>query len=108
MRQVLPLSLSTGGVVYVEVDDERAVVRAGTGPAEALTRAAASVTSVFNVIRDTADDALSTLQGMVSAPSRVELEFGVSITGEASAVVTKAGAGANLKVTVVWEKDGGS
>jgi hypothetical protein len=105
MRQVIPLALSAGGQVLVEVDDERSVVRAGNSPAEALTKAAGSVASVFAEIRSTAEDALRELQAMSIPAKSVEIEFGVTLTAEANAVIAKAGANASIKVKVVWERD---
>ena len=44
---------------------------------------------------------------MSAEPARIELAFGIKITGEATAVVAKAGAEAQFHVTVVWERDRG-
>ncbi len=89
MTVLKPFRLSSGGVVFVEVDEAAGVVRAG------------------NRIDEVVDETLGTLQGMVAAPNRVELTFGVSMTAEASAVIAKVGASANMTVTVVWERPSG-
>ena len=107
MRQVVPFRLSSGGQVLVEVNDDHGVVRAGTGPGDVLMKTTASLARVFDDVRDAADDALSTMRRMSTSPSQIQLAFGVSLTAEANAVITKAGAEANLTITVVWERDAG-
>jgi hypothetical protein len=105
MREVIPLALSSGGQILVEVDGERSVVRAGTGPAAAISRASGAMSQVFDEVRGAADDALDALRTMESRPTKIELKFGVALTAEANAMIAKAGSSANLSVTVTWERD---
>jgi hypothetical protein len=104
MSQTVPFRVSSGGRVLVEVA-EGGVVRVGTRPDEAIAAAANSVTDAMAEVRDAADDAVRTLAAMPSRPARIELCFGVKLTGEASAIIAKAGAEAQFQVTVVWERD---
>ncbi|WP_089253888.1 CU044_2847 family protein [Asanoa hainanensis] len=101
------MRLSSGGQIWVDVGEEHGVVRVGTSAGEALAKAASSVVEVFDDIRDTADDALRTMIAMESAPSKIEIVFGVTVTAEANAVIAKAGAQANMTVTVAWERNPG-
>jgi hypothetical protein len=41
-------------------------------------------------------------------PRQVQVEFGVELTAEAGAVLSKAGAGCHLTVTLTWGPDDGS
>ncbi|GAA1859849.1 CU044_2847 family protein [Asanoa iriomotensis] len=108
MRQAIPLRLSSGGQVWVDIGEEQGVVRVGTSPGETLAKATASVAEVFDDIRDAADDALSAMIEMKSVPSKIEIVFGVALTAEANAVIAKAGAQANMTITVAWERDLGA
>ena len=107
MHQTVPLRLSSGGQVLVEVTGDGAVVRTGPKPAQAAATAMTSVTEVLADVRDAADDAVRTLRARSAQPARIELAFGIKITGAASAVVATAGAEAQFHVTVVWERDRG-
>jgi hypothetical protein len=104
MSQTVPFRVSSGGQVLVEVTGDGGVVRAGTKPAEALSQAATSISEALVEVRDAADDAIRTLRAMSAEPARIELAFGVKLTGEASAVIAKVGAEAQFHVTVVWER----
>jgi Trypsin-co-occurring domain 1 len=107
MHQTVPLRVSAGGQVLVEVSGDGAVVRTGPKPAQAAATAVTSMSDVLVDVRDAADDAVRTLRTMSEQPARIELAFGIKITGEATAVVAKAGAEAQFHVTVVWERDRG-
>jgi hypothetical protein len=107
MRQTVPFRVSSGGQVLVEVTEDGKVVRTGTRAADALTEAATSVSQALVDVRDAADDAILTLSQMSARLSRIELAFGIKLTGEASAVIAKVGAEAQFQVTVVWERHPG-
>ena len=106
-HQTVPLRLSSGGQVLVEVTGDGGVVRTGPKAAHAASAAVNSMADVLGEVRDAADDAVRTLRTMSAQPARIELAFGIKITGEATAVVAKAGAEAQFHVTVVWERDRG-
>jgi hypothetical protein len=107
MPETVPFRVSSGGRVLVEVAEDGRVVRTGTKPGEALTEAAASISQALADVRDAADDAIRTLRAMSAQPARIELAFGVKLTGEASAVIAKVGGEAQFHVTVVWERHPG-
>jgi hypothetical protein len=54
-------------------------------------------------IRDVASRTLRRITAMPTAPSTVELEFGVKFSVEAGAVIARTGVEGHLKVKVVWE-----
>lgn len=114
MSQTVPFRVSSGGEVRIEVADDGEVRRAGTRSAgtrslDALTEALAepSLAQALDNVRAAADDAVRTLSAMTAQPARIELAFGIKITGEASAFIAKAGAEAQFHVTVVWERSRG-
>jgi hypothetical protein len=104
----MEFGLSTGRTVRVAIDGDESVTRVGNSPGEVLTKAANTIAEAFGDIRDAAADALRTMQAMKPPPTKIELAFGVNLTAEANAVITKVGAAANMTVTVVWEQGGGS
>jgi hypothetical protein len=107
MRQTVPFRVSSGGQVLVEVAEDGSVTRTGTSPGEALSQAAGSISKALAEVRDAADDAVRTLSTMAARPAKIELAFGVKITGEASAIIAKVGGEAQFHVTVVWERPHG-
>jgi len=68
-----------------------------TGAVESLEAAMAPVVNMSRVVLD---------QLAQAAPRQVKIEFGVELTAEAGAIVTKAGAGCHLTVTLTWEPGG--
>ena len=43
---------------------------------------------------------------MVDDPNEIQFEFGIGFSATAGAVIAKAGAEANIKVTLTWKKEG--
>jgi hypothetical protein len=67
--------------------------RGAVEAAESLESALAPVISMSEVVLES----LATV-----APREVQVEFGVELTAEAGAVVSKAGGGCHLTVTLTW------
>lgn len=54
-------------------------------------------------VRDTARAVLEQLRQ--AGPNEVEVEFGVDLSAEAGAVITKTAAAVHLKVRVLWNRE---
>ncbi|MGW0080437.1 CU044_2847 family protein [Streptomyces sp. NPDC003393] len=89
--------------VYVEVAEDDSGVervrRRGGAPPQAVD----GFEHGLDQIRDVAARTLGRITSMPSAPSTVELEFGVKFSVEAGAVIARTGVEGHLKVKVVWE-----
>jgi hypothetical protein len=57
----------------------------------------------MNTIYNTAREVSDTIGSLAAKPSKVEVEFGITLTGESSALIAKVGAEAAFKVTLTWE-----
>ncbi|MFJ6749845.1 MULTISPECIES: CU044_2847 family protein [unclassified Streptomyces] len=100
--ELLRFPLDGGGEVTVEARaDEAGMAGASRGDG-----AIATGTSTFNRaldgVRDAADAALRSFSTLAQRPDEVQIQFGVRLTAEAGAVITKTGVEGHLQVTVTW------
>jgi hypothetical protein len=59
--------------------------------------------NAMNTIYNTAREVSDTIGSLAAKPSKVEVEFGITLSGESSALIAKVGAEAAFKVTLTWE-----
>ncbi|MER7398759.1 CU044_2847 family protein [Streptomyces sp. NPDC000151] len=94
--------LDGGGEVIVETADEGA----GTVGAGRADGAVADGTTTFDRaldgVRGAADAALRCFGSLAQRPDEVQIQFGVKLTAQAGAVITKTGVEGHLQVTVTW------
>jgi len=95
---------SDGTSVLVAVPDEEGVVPTSSRVSQAALEAVGSLSDALRPIRAAADDAVRCLRELASAPARIEVQLGVCLTGQASAIIASTSAGAQMTVTVVWER----
>jgi hypothetical protein len=74
----------------------------GRGGQAAVRRAAETFETALGSIRAAAEAALVALRGGRLEPDEVELEFGVTLTAEAGALLARSQADAHLTVRLVW------
>jgi hypothetical protein len=126
MAELIGIPLDGGGVVVVEVGDARGlpvglpggsgagrsgpdgvvpdgVVKAGR-PAELVGRAVQSLEGALEPVARAARSMAATLRE--AGPDEVKVEFGVQLTAEAGAVITRTTGECNLQVTMCWRRDG--
>ena len=104
-EELLRFPLDGGGEVTVEArPDASGMVGASTGDG-----AIATGTSTFNRaldgVRGAADAALRSFGSLAQRPDEVQIQFGVRLTAEAGAVITKTAVEGHLQVTVTWSGD---
>jgi Trypsin-co-occurring domain 1 len=109
MSELMAVPLDGGGAVVVESDDlagSAGVVKAGRGgaPGEVAVRAAQTLEVALEPVTAAARATLAKLRE--ANPDRVALEFGLRLTAEVGAVITKTAGQCNLKVTLIWERSG--
>ena len=108
MGELMVIPLDAGGSFVVQMDEDvqSGVVKAGRGlrPDAELERAAVSLESALEPIAAAARVTLAKLRE--ANPDEVVVEFGLKLTAEVGAVITKATGECNLKVTLRWERSG--
>jgi Trypsin-co-occurring domain 1 len=122
MVDLLSMPLDGGGLITVRVYPEDHSPEPGkpaergtqtrAGPVQAgriddrvhdvLTMASRSLREVLEPIAMMSRQVLDQLTP--AQPGKVQVEFGIELTAEAGAVLTKAGAGCHLTVTLAWDR----
>jgi hypothetical protein len=64
------------------------------------------LTEALGSVRDAARESMKVLQTL--SPGRIELEFGVKLTGEAGALIAKTAAEGHFTVRLSWAPDIGA
>ncbi|MEV6049624.1 CU044_2847 family protein [Streptomyces sp. NPDC052107] len=105
MGDVISFSLPDGGRVLVEpVDDVYGLEEISVNGGTVVRRAQEGLGEALDGIRRMAAEAHARITSLAVAPQRLELEFGVKLSGETGAVLAKATGEAHLVVRAVWEK----
>ncbi|HTT52764.1 MAG TPA: CU044_2847 family protein [Streptosporangiaceae bacterium] len=111
MSELMAVPLDGGGTVVVECGggpSPGGVVKAGRGvtsPPEVAVRAAQTLELALEPVTAAARVTLAKLRE--AGPDEVLLEFGLRLTAEVGAVITRTAGECNLKVTLRWERAGG-
>jgi hypothetical protein len=102
MTELVAVPLENGGVIVVEMDHVQAgVVKAGR-PGEIVGRAAQSLEAALESVTPAAQSILAKLGE--ARPHEITVEFGLKLTAEAGAVITRTAGECNFKVTLHWEQ----
>jgi hypothetical protein len=108
MSELIAVPLGGGGTVIVESGDapDGGVVKAGRGApaAEAAVRAAQTLETALEPVTAAARATLAKLRE--AGPDAITVEFGLKLTAEVGAVITKTAGECNLRVTLHWERTG--
>jgi hypothetical protein len=67
-------------------------------------QSAEAVKNAMNTIYQTARQITDTIESLDVKPSSVEVEFGITLKGESSALIAKAGVDAAFSVKLTWER----
>ncbi|GAA0480376.1 CU044_2847 family protein [Streptomyces olivaceiscleroticus] len=94
--------LDGGGEVIVETaEDGPGVVGAGRADGT-LADSTTTFDRALDGVRGAADAALRAFGSLAQRPDEVQIQFGVKLTAQAGAVITKTGVEGHLQVTVTW------
>jgi len=107
MKRLIEFPLDGGGSIVVEVDEpmpDSGVVRAAR-PGEIAAKAAQTFEDALESIKPAASAIVAKLRNLSDPPDEMEVEFGLKMTAAAGAVVAAAGAEANYKVTLKWQRE---
>ncbi|MFI1068731.1 CU044_2847 family protein [Streptomyces puniciscabiei] len=104
---IVEFPLHDGGAVHVRVSDEQAqspVLTRGASTSAVVEKAEATFDSLTHAVRAVAHGMAVQMEGLVQRPDVLLVEFGVELNAQAGAVITTAGASAQLKVSLTWGK----
>jgi hypothetical protein len=106
MSRLVEVPLASGGSITVEVDEPLGArtMRGGDRGAELVERGGRTLEESLGTIAPALHEIVEKLRGVSSELSQIEVELGLKLTGEAGMVVARAGAEANFRVLVRWER----
>lgn len=92
-------------VILVEFDDESGLHSVSNDPHEFIEKSKEAIERSMKTVQRMAKKAVKTIQAIPVSerPSNVEFQFGIKMSGEAGAVISKVGAEAAIIVTMTWE-----
>ncbi len=106
MSELMAVPLDGGGTVIVECADTPShgtVVKAGRGGASSAGVAVRATQTLELALEPVTEAARATLTKLREAgPDEVVVEFGLRLTAEVGAVITRTAGECNLKVTLRW------
>jgi hypothetical protein len=106
MSRLIEVPLSAGGSITVEVDEPTGgrTMRGGDRGAELVERGGRTLEESLENIAPALQEVLDKLRGVSTQLRQIEVELGLKLTGEAGMVVARAGAEANFRVLLRWER----
>jgi hypothetical protein len=106
MSRLVEVPLAGGGSITVEVDEVAGArtMRGGDRGAELVERSGRTLEESLGAVTPALHEVLDKLRGVSSELSQIEVELGLKLTGEAGMVVARAGAEANFRVLVRWQR----
>jgi hypothetical protein len=106
MSHLVEVPLAAGGSITVEVDEVAGArtMRGSDRGAELVERGGRTLEESLGAIAPALHEVLEKLRGVSSELSQIEVELGLKLTGEAGMVVARAGAEANFRVLVRWQR----
>lgn len=103
MGELVAMPLDNGGVIVVEMDHvPGGVVKAGRAD-QIVGKAAQTLETALESVTPAAQSILAKLRP--ARPQEITVEFGLTLTAEAGAVIAKTASGCHLKVTLRWDAD---
>ena len=110
MKRLVEFLSENGEPIMVEVEDLElagggGTTRRGLSPSGVVDRAQTSFEDALERAQPMASGLVSKLRSIADSPDEVQVEFGLSLSAQAGAVlVAGASAGANYKVTLKWNR----
>ena len=101
MPYVLEYPLEDGGVVGVEVEESGSAVR-GWRAEQETARATETIEAAIGRVRPAADAVIATFRDGLHAPTDIEIEFGITLTAAAGAVIARTEGEVHFRVTLSW------
>jgi hypothetical protein len=105
MKQLVEFKLDDKSTIVVEVDEPEfeGAIRA-TGPDEVVKQSIHSFDDAMVKIHTATESAISKLRNLSAQPDEITMEFGFNFSAEFGAIIAKATAEANYKITLNWKR----
>ncbi len=108
MPRVVYEFTSPQGRILVETDEEAPPGPVAVGRDSKVTKAAReSFDEAIAGVKPIADAILSQTKGLSMAPEKVEVTFGIKISGEVGVILARCSTEANIQIKLTWEKGDG-
>ncbi len=106
MKRLVEFPSESGHSIVVEVDESSTVgvTRRGLSPSAALERGQTTFEEAVERARPLASALIEKLRSISDPPDEVQVEFGLSLSAEAGAVLASASTSAHYRVTLTWER----
>jgi hypothetical protein len=104
---IVEFPLDDGSAVLVRLSDEQApsaVLTRGASTSMVIEKAEGTFDSVMHAVRAVTRGVSAQVEDFVQRPDVLVVEFGVELSAQAGAIITAAGASAQLKVSLTWNK----
>ncbi|MGW1050648.1 CU044_2847 family protein [Streptomyces sp. NPDC002521] len=102
---IMEFPLDDGSAVLVRVSDGQALSELrtrGASTSAVIEKAEGTFESVMQAVRAVTRGVATQVEDLVQRPDVLVVEFGVELTAQAGAIVTAAGASAQLTVSLTW------
>ncbi|MER7013957.1 CU044_2847 family protein [Saccharopolyspora sp. NPDC000359] len=96
---LVKMPLEDGGELLIESVDGQGSIPVG---GSRVVQASQTVQKAMGNIRSAAQAVLDELRAMDQPPSKINVQFGIKVTGEANLAVAKSAGEANFNVTIEW------
>lgn len=90
-------------IVLFEIGSGGTMRGTNLNPTELAAKSAQALEKAMGTIQALASRTTDTVSKLPKKPQEFELEFGIKISAEAGALVSKAGGEGNLRVRMVWK-----
>ncbi|MFG2967029.1 MULTISPECIES: CU044_2847 family protein [unclassified Streptomyces] len=104
---IMEFSLGEGGGVLVRVCDEQGaagMVTRGAATSTVIKKAEGTFESVMQSVRAVARSVSAQVEDFGQRPDALVVQFGVELSAQAGAIITAAGASAQLTVSLTWNR----
>ncbi|MER5528603.1 CU044_2847 family protein [Streptomyces sp. NPDC002677] len=103
----MEFSLDDGSAVLVRVSDEQIsdpLLTRGGSMSGVIEKAEGTFGSVMHAVRAVARGVAAQMEDFAQRPDTLNVQFGVELNAQAGAIITAAGASAQLTVSLSWNR----
>ena len=106
MSPLVEVPLASGASITVEVDDPLGArtMRGGDRGAQLVEQGGRTLEESLAAVAPALQEVIGKLREVSTDLSEIEVELGLKLTAEAGMVVAKAGAEANFRVLIRWQR----
>lgn len=111
MKELIKYQTEEGNIVYVEVNSQESNNNRGMQDVRALKNKAEEIVTTAKESFEKSLESIYVISEKVCKnlkklePKQVEVEFGVTFSAEAGAIITSIGGEVNFKIKLTWENN---